>query len=90
MARREACMKIAIDLNLCEGNARCAGVAPEVFELRDDNKSHLLIERPAEHLRAKISRRRACVRGRRSQLSRISVRKTERCIQDTHGNPDSQ
>ena len=48
-------MKIVIDLKLCEGNERCVSAAPDVFELRDDDKSHLLIERPAERLRAKIN-----------------------------------
>ncbi len=47
-------MKIVIDQKLCEGNERCVSAAPEVFELRDDDKSHLLIERPPEFLRAKI------------------------------------
>ncbi len=48
-------MKILIDLKLCEGNERCVSAAPEAFELRDDDKSHLLIERPPERLRAKIN-----------------------------------
>ena len=56
-------MKIVIDLKLCEGNERCVSAAPEVFELRDDDKSHLLIERPPERLRAKINQAaRACPR----------------------------
>jgi len=55
MANGEVCMKIIIDLKLCEGNERCVNAAPEVFELRDDEKSHLLVERPPERLRAKIS-----------------------------------
>jgi len=41
-------MKIVIDQQLCEGNMRCQEAAPEVFEVRDDDKSHLLTVRPAE------------------------------------------
>lgn len=47
-------MKIVIDLKLCEGNERCAAAVPEVFEVRDDDKSHLLLERPPERLLEKI------------------------------------
>jgi len=39
---------------LCEGNARCVLAAPEVFELRDDDQSYVLIERPGEDLRPKV------------------------------------
>ena len=47
-------MKIVIDQELCEGNGRCMESAPEVFEVRDDDKSHLLIEQPPERLREKV------------------------------------
>jgi ferredoxin len=47
-------MKIIVDHRLCEGNARCMEAAPEVFEVRDDDKSHLLIDRPGQALRPKI------------------------------------
>jgi len=47
-------MKVAIDLKLCEGNARCMEAAPEVFEVRDDDRSHLLLEQPPERLREKV------------------------------------
>jgi ferredoxin len=39
-------MKVRVDLKLCEGNQRCVDSAPEVFEVRDDDQAHLLIERP--------------------------------------------
>ena len=43
-------MKVVVDQQLCEGNMRCMEAAPEVFEVRDDDKSHLLLERPPERL----------------------------------------
>jgi ferredoxin len=30
-------MKIKVDFDLCESNALCEGLAPEVFELDDDD-----------------------------------------------------
>ncbi len=47
-------MKVAVDLKLCEGNMKCQEAAPEVFEVRDDDKSHLLIEKPPESMRDKL------------------------------------
>jgi len=47
-------MKVIIDQQLCEGNMRCQEAAPEVFEVRDDDKSHLLIEKPPEAMREKL------------------------------------
>ncbi|HXW84143.1 MAG TPA: ferredoxin [Candidatus Binataceae bacterium] len=47
-------MKIVIDQQLCEGNMRCQEAAPEVFQVRDDDKSHLLVQRPAERSLEKV------------------------------------
>jgi len=47
-------MKVTVDLQLCEGNARCMEAAPEVFEVGDDDKARLLTERPSEALRDKV------------------------------------
>jgi ferredoxin len=47
-------MKVVVDLQLCEGNARCVEAAPEVFEVGDDDKAHLLTGSPAESLRNKL------------------------------------
>lgn len=47
-------MKVQVDHDLCEGNALCMKVCAEVFEVRDDDRAHLLIERPGEELRAKV------------------------------------
>jgi len=47
-------MKILIDMDLCEGNAVCSKVAPEVFTVGDDDKASLINTSPGEDLRAKI------------------------------------
>ena len=47
-------MKVVVDHDLCEGHSRCMKTAPEVFEVREDDKSYVLIERPGESLRAKV------------------------------------
>jgi len=51
---KENPMKVVIDQQLCEGNMRCQEAAPEVFEVRDDDKSHLLIEKPPAAMREKL------------------------------------
>ncbi len=47
-------MKINVNYDLCEANAICMAVAPEVFEVRDDDNLYLLTEDPSEDLRPKI------------------------------------
>ena len=47
-------MRIVVDYDLCESNAICMGIAPEVFEVRDDDFLYLLTETPGEELRAKV------------------------------------
>ncbi|MBI3785818.1 MAG: ferredoxin [Deltaproteobacteria bacterium] len=47
-------MKIVIDYDLCEGNAVCMKVAPEVFTVGDDDRARVINENPAEDLRSKI------------------------------------
>jgi ferredoxin len=47
-------MRVRIDETLCEGNAVCMRVAPEVFTVGDDDRAHLLIERPGEALRDRV------------------------------------
>ena len=39
-------MKVLVDYDLCEGNGVCMKLCPEVFEVRDDDRTHLLVERP--------------------------------------------
>jgi ferredoxin len=47
-------MKVVVDFDVCESNAICMAVAPEVFEVRDDDFLYILDEHPAEELRPKI------------------------------------
>ena len=47
-------MRVVVDFNVCESNALCMGVAPEVFEVRDDDFLYVLDENPPEELRAKV------------------------------------
>jgi ferredoxin len=47
-------MRVIVDEELCEGNAVCMRVNPEVFVVRDDDKAHLLINEPPESLRPKV------------------------------------
>jgi ferredoxin len=46
--------KVVVDFDLCESNAICMGVAPEVFEVRDDDFLYVLQERPGDELRPKV------------------------------------
>jgi ferredoxin len=47
-------MRVVVDYDLCESNAVCMAVAPEVFEVRDDDFLYLLDETPPEELRSKV------------------------------------
>ena len=47
-------MKVVVDYDVCESNAVCMAVAPEVFEVRDDDFLYVLEEHPSEDLRAKV------------------------------------
>ncbi|MFP5578123.1 MAG: ferredoxin [Acidimicrobiia bacterium] len=46
--------KVVVDFDLCESNAICMGVAPEVFEVRDDDFLYVLQEHPADELRPQV------------------------------------
>ena len=52
-------MKLVVDRQMCEGNMRCSETAPELFEVRADDKSHVLVERPPQAL---LDKARAAVR----------------------------
>ena len=47
-------MRVVVDFDLCESNAVCMGIAPEVFEVRDDDFLYILQEEPDESLRSKM------------------------------------
>ncbi|MGC8498033.1 MAG: ferredoxin [Acidimicrobiales bacterium] len=39
-------MKIHVNYDLCTSNAVCMGIAPEVFEVRDDGYMYILNDEP--------------------------------------------
>jgi ferredoxin len=46
--------RVVVDYDLCESNAICMQVAPEVFEVRDDDFLYLLNETPGDDVRPRI------------------------------------
>ena len=49
-------MKVVVNHDLCEGHAKCQLNAPEVFEVRDDDRSYVLVDDVSEALRPKVER----------------------------------
>ncbi|MGO9029926.1 MAG: ferredoxin [Acidimicrobiales bacterium] len=47
-------MRVVVDMNQCESNALCMGVAPDIFQLDDDDKLAVLNETPDESARARV------------------------------------
>jgi ferredoxin len=47
-------MKVVVDFDLCESNAVCMGIVPEVFEVREDDFLYVLDENPPEALRPRV------------------------------------
>jgi len=47
-------VRVIVDPDLCEGNGVCEQVAAEMFRVGDDDRARVLLERPAEELRAKL------------------------------------
>ncbi len=41
-------MKVSVNFDLCTSNAVCMGIAPEIFEVRDDGFLYVLNENPGE------------------------------------------
>ena len=37
-------MRVEVDRDLCESNAVCVGVAPDIFDLGDDDLAQVLID----------------------------------------------
>ena len=48
-------MRVKIDHELCEANAVCVRLVPEVFELDDDDLLRLKQERPDDALRSRVA-----------------------------------
>ena len=43
-------MKVLVDHDLCEGNAKCQAAAPEIFDVRGDDLAHVLVDSVPPHL----------------------------------------
>jgi ferredoxin len=50
----ETLTKIVVDFNRCESNARCMQVAPDIFQVREDDKLYVLNEHPPESARERV------------------------------------
>lgn len=47
-------MRVVVDYDLCESNAVCMAILPEVFEVRDDDFLYVLDETPPEEKRPQL------------------------------------
>lgn len=47
-------MKVVVDQQECEANAVCVGLAPEVFEVDDDEVMHILLPEPPAELADRV------------------------------------
>jgi ferredoxin len=47
-------MKINVDFDLCEANAVCMKVAPEVFLVDENDELHIKVKEVPENLRGKV------------------------------------
>ena len=47
-------MRVVVDFDLCESNAVCMGIAPDIFEVHDDDFLYVLNENPPESDRARV------------------------------------
>lgn len=47
-------MKVQVDLNLCEANAICCGLAPKVFQLDDEDVLHILVDEVPSDLEKRV------------------------------------
>ena len=47
-------MRVAVDRDLCESNGVCEGLAPDVFQIDDDDYLQILDDRVTDENRARI------------------------------------
>ena len=47
-------MKIVVDYDLCEANAICMDIAPEIFKVDENDELQILVEKPPEELRSRV------------------------------------
>jgi ferredoxin len=56
--------RVVVDYGLCEANAVCMKIAPEMFLVDARDKLHLLVQRPAPELLEKVEKAvRRCPKG---------------------------
>jgi ferredoxin len=48
-------MKVKVDFDLCEANAVCMGVAPEVFEVDEQDNLHLLVKGASDDVSGELA-----------------------------------
>lgn len=49
-------MKVEVNHDKCEGHGKCEQAAPEVFELRDDDLSYVLVDEVPPEQKEKVDR----------------------------------
>jgi ferredoxin len=54
MRGKGVAMKVTVNFDVCTSNAVCMGIAPEVFEVRDDGYLYVLNEQPGPELEARV------------------------------------
>ena len=47
-------MRVRIDYDLCEANAICAGLVPQVFEVDDEDNTNILMEEIPTELEGQV------------------------------------
>ncbi len=47
-------MRIDVDFDKCASNGVCMGIAPQIFEVREDGYLYVLDENPSEDFRDKM------------------------------------
>ena len=47
-------MRVVVDYDLCQSNAVCMEITPEVFEVRDDGFLYVLQEEPPAELHQRV------------------------------------
>ena len=47
-------MRVVVDFDLCESNAICMQISPDIFEVRDDDFLYVLDETPSEDRRSNL------------------------------------
>ena len=52
-------MRVDVNYDLCESNAVCMGILPQIFEVRDDDFLYVLNDHPGEEYREQLME---CVR----------------------------